>query len=98
MAKKSEGHVTSDALQIGINNLNDYCNQLKIFYEKTNIAFDELGETNKDQKYDEFANYFDAFFPELEKFRNDIEVFIEFLERKKKFIEGEYADVAIKKK
>ncbi|MBS9783540.1 MAG: hypothetical protein KGV46_03200 [Pasteurella sp.] len=85
--KKTESYVTVPALKLGIEHLGKYAEQLSGFDKHIREAADRLGDSNKDQNYEKFMDYFDEFWPKIMEFRKDVLEFNEFLNYKKKFIE-----------
>ncbi len=93
--KNTESHVTIPALKLGIEHLGKYAEELGKFDTHIKSAASELGNSNRDQAYDKFMDYFDEFWPTILVFKTDVLEFNKFLEDKKKEIEA-YNDIDIK--
>lgn len=90
-----EAQTNLTAVNLGINSFKEYSARLLEFDKNTKAAFQNLGQTHRDQNYVEFQNYFDPFWNKVETFKKEIDEFENYLEIEKKYLE-EYIAINIK--
>jgi len=91
------GHIDVPATEIAIKKLNHYSEQLDAFKKQLDSEVQSLGQIQLDPNFEKFYKYFQEFWPEIVKFKKDIERFNSFLSAKKEFINQEYNKIGIKK-
>lgn len=80
---EQKAFITDDALEVGIESLKHYSDQLTEFDKKTKEAFAVLGQTHRDQNYEEFRKYFLPFWSKVEEWKKEVDVFDNYLVKKK---------------
>lgn len=94
---KKTAHISVDAVQVCTGKLKAYSDQLDAFKKHLDQEVQTLGQVHLDQNFGKFYKYFQEFWPEIVKFKKDIEKFNQYLHGKKDFINNEYNKIAIKK-
>ena len=82
-----QAHNNLEAVQIGIDSFKLYAEQLTDFDGKTRAAFARLGQTQRDQNYEEFEGYFIPFWSKVNNWIEEVNHFEEWLSEQKKIME-----------
>jgi len=85
---EQSAHNNLEAVQIGIDSFKLYAEQLTDFDEKTRAAFARLGQTQRDQNYEEFEGYFIPFWSKVNNWIEEVNHFEEWLSEQKKIMEN----------
>ena len=85
---EQSAHNNLEAVQIGIDSFKLYAEQLTDFDNKTRAAFARLGETQRDQNYQEFEGYFIPFWNRVKNWIEEVNNYEEWLADQKKIMEN----------
>jgi len=94
----NSGILRIKAAEIAISQLNHYSEQLDNFKKLLDAEVSKLSDVHLDPNFEKFYKYFEEYWPEIIKFKKDIEKFNSFLISKKDFINNEYNKIEIKKR
>lgn len=85
---EQSAHTNLEAIQIGIDSFKLYAEQLTDFDNKTRAAFARLGETQRDQNYQEFEDYFIPFWNRVKNWIEEVNNYEDWLEEQKEKTEA----------
>lgn len=87
MAQDNNAQTNLDAVNLGIKSFKEYSAQLIEFDKNTKAAFQNLGQSHRDQNYEKFAPHFQAFWSKVEVFKKEVDAFEQYLEIEKQHLE-----------
>lgn len=90
------GHLDIPATEIAIKQLNHYSEQLDIFKKELDNEVAKLQSVHLDPNFDKFYKYFNEFWPEIVKFKKEIDKFNGYLFSQKELINKNYNTIVIK--